>query len=68
MPNLTLHFKDRELLKKVPRDVSISKIVKWIVMSIVLSEDELHKEIQANKQEADEVRKFLQAKVKRLVG
>lgn len=53
--NLYIGKRDKELIKRLPRDVSMSKIVKWLLLAIVLPEKDLHKRMMANKDEVKEV-------------
>ncbi len=64
--NMYLTEKQKELVKELPRSVSMSKIVKWILMSIVLPENELLKEMRKNREEVKEITEFLKSKIERL--
>jgi len=60
------HKEVRDALKSVPRDWSVSKVVKWIVLVIVLSERDLKAYIKLHPDELDIVRDQLSRIVKRL--
>jgi len=63
---LTLSEEAREALRTLPRDVSASAIMRWVLIAIVTPEKQLKKKIEAS-EEAQEVREYLRAHLKKFL-